>query len=120
MAAEVKYPSVKAGRMRCRKPPRPPAGSTPSTTANNRMSMSPSQNAGIDWPSTANTRAPVSSGRPRRTAEYMPRGTPMRTLRTMATKPSSTVAGRRSQMCSVTGRRVSTDLPKSPRKMFFT
>ena len=72
MAAEVKYPSVKAGRIRCRRPPRPPAGSTPSTTAKNRISMSPSQNAGIDWPSTANTRAPVSSVPPRRTAEYMP------------------------------------------------
>ena len=57
MAAEVKYPSVKAGRTRCARPPRPPAGSTPSTTAKNRINMSPSQNVGIDWPSTANTRA---------------------------------------------------------------
>ena len=41
--------------------------------------MSPSQNVGIDWPSTANTRAAPSSTPPRRTAEYIPRGTPMRT-----------------------------------------
>ena len=82
--------------------------------------MSPSQNVGIDCPSTANTRAPLSSTLPRRTAEYMPRGTPMSTLMTIATMPSSAVAGNRSQMCSVTGRRVMIEVPKSPRKMFFT
>src|SRR5207244_1752509 len=92
-----------AGRIRCRKSPRPPAGSTPSATPKNRINMSPSQNAGMDCPSTANTLAHVSRTLPRRTAEYMPSGTPMRTLMTMATKPSSTVAGKRSQMCSVTG-----------------
>ena len=101
-------------------PPRPPAGNKPSTTAKNKISISPSQNAGMDWPSTANTRAALSSTLPRCTAEYMPSGTPTRTLKNIATNPSSTVAGRRSQMCSVTGRRVSTELPKSPTKMFMT
>src|SRR5262249_38333813 len=79
-------------------PPRPPAGNKPSTTAKIKINISPSQNAGIDWPSTANTRAARSITGPRCTAEYMPSGTPMRTLRNIATNPSSTVAGRRSQM----------------------
>jgi hypothetical protein len=76
--------------------------------------MRPSQKAGIDWPSTANTRALMSMIPPRRTAEYMPSGTPISTERNIATKPSSTVAGSRSQMCSTTGRREMIELPKSP------
>src|SRR5215813_9697901 len=109
-----------AGRIRCRRPPRPPAGSTPSTTPKKRMSMSPSQKVGIDCPRTANTRAARSSSLPRYTAEYTPSGTPMRTLRSIATTPSSIVAGSRSRMCSVTGRRVRIELPKSPSATFRT
>src|SRR5712691_8891698 len=120
MAAEVKYPSVKAGNRRCCGPPRPPAGKMPKMTPNRRMSISPSQNGGSDWPSTAKIRAPMSRTPPRRTAEYTPMGTPIATLKNMATTPNSTVAGRRSQICSVTGLRVRTDVPKSPWTIFFT
>jgi hypothetical protein len=42
--------SVTAGRIKCRMVPEPYAGSSPpSSTAKSRISMMPSQKAGIDW-----------------------------------------------------------------------
>ena len=106
MAADVKYPSVKAGRRRCWQAAAAACGQHAQHDAEEQDQH---EARARTWASIV--RAPrtparrLSSTPPRRTAEYMPSGTPISTLRSMATTPSSTVAGRRSQMCSVTGRR---------------
>ena len=55
MRAVVKSPSVMDGSTRCRHSPRPDEGNRFSCTEKSRISMMPSQNVGIDWPSSATT-----------------------------------------------------------------
>jgi hypothetical protein len=53
MRAVVKSPRVIAGRTRCSREPRPDEGSRLNCTEKTRISMMPSQNVGIDCPSSA-------------------------------------------------------------------
>jgi hypothetical protein len=55
MRAVVKSPRVMAGRTRCWRSPRPDEGSQLSRTEKTRISMMPSQNVGMAWPSSATT-----------------------------------------------------------------
>ena len=80
MVAAEKTPSVKAGRIRERRPSSaPPVGIQPSFTAKSMMSMMPSQKAGMHWPSRASTRITASETLLRFTAATMPAGMPSTT-----------------------------------------
>src|SRR3546814_6365946 len=78
IAAAEYQPSVTAGRIRCSIPPRPPDGSRPNWTANNRIRMKPSQKVGVDCPTVANQRVNLSIQLPRRNAEITPIGMAIR------------------------------------------
>ena len=117
IAAMAGAASVIAGRIRCFSPspvrklhstpntltvsPRPPAGSQPSCTEKTRISISPSQKPGTDWPSSANTIATLSVFELRRIADSTPIGMAIVSERASAASASSIVTGRRS---STTGK----------------
>ena len=58
MGGVVAHPMATAGRTRLPRCPRPAAGRSPSQTAKTSISMRPSQNRGMDCPSTARSRPP--------------------------------------------------------------
>lgn len=104
MVAAEKTPSVKAGRIRERRPSSaPPVGIQPSLTAKSMMSMMPSQKAGMHWPSRASTRITASETLLRFTAATMPAGMPSTTEMSRAAQASVRVAGARSSTTDMAG-----------------
>src|SRR5262249_61662633 len=98
MCAAAKYqPSAKAGISTCQGVPEPDDGSQPRYTEKNKISSRPTQNDGIDSPSSAKT-LPAPPHQPfTRTAARMPLGMPITSENTMATKASSSELGSRSR-----------------------
>ena len=94
---------------------RPTAGSQPSHPKKITCVIRASQNAGMPIPSTAVIRTSRSGQRPAVIDARTPRGTPNSKNMAVATTTSSSVAGKYTLMSSITGRRVSREVPRSPR-----
>ena len=90
------------------------AGRRCSHWAISTWSSSPSQNTGIEIPTTDPTRTPASESPPLRWAARIPSGIPTARAITIATKISSSVAGSLVAMPPSTGSLVASDLPQSP------
>src|SRR3989454_9248566 len=92
----AKYqPSANAGMMTWRQSPAPEVGSHRSQTENTRISTRPSQNPGIDRPSSATPFATLSHQLFTFTAEMMPAGTPMSREISVAARPRVSELGSR-------------------------
>ena len=81
---------------------RPELGSTCSTPANRMMRRTPSQKIGMETPTRAKIVARPSIGEFLWVAETTPRATPTTPAMTIATRASSTVAGKRESSSWVT------------------
>ena len=97
--------------------PRPIDGSQPSVTENTMIIIMPNQKVGrlkpMMEPAMIERAGALSGFKP----AAMPSGIPMTTEMMKAASVSSMVAGRRSAMTSMTGRRETKELPKSPTAM---
>ena len=94
-AAAKNQPSAKAGMMRCQTVPEPDDGSHPRYTEKKRIRSMPTQNCGIDRPSSAKIFPVWSEKRPTFTAAMMPQGMPMISEKIMAVAASIRELGRR-------------------------
>ena len=93
----------------------PEAGSQPSCTEKNRISMIPSQKFGIDTPPRDAPLASMSQSVLRRTAARTPAGMAMPTAMTSARNASSIVIGSFVATVVITDSRVRIECPRSPR-----
>src|SRR5580765_3773414 len=94
---------------------KPDAGSQPSRTEKNRISMIPSQKLGIDSPHRDTPLASRSQSVFRRVAEKTPAGIAMPTAISTDSHASSMVIGSFRATVFTTGSRVRMDSPRSPR-----
>jgi hypothetical protein len=81
----------------------PEGGAHPSLNQKTYRSTYPSQNTGIETPRSANTIPARSVAVPRRTADTMPTGMPIRSHVIAAPRASATETGRRAKISSFTG-----------------
>ena len=93
---------------------RPTLGSQPSSTANTHLRMSARKKIGIETPISERKRLAWSIGLPWRLAARNPSGMPMKVAKSIAPIASSIVAGNRSVISSVIGRRDAMLVPRSP------
>ncbi len=82
--------------------------------ANSAISRIPNQKSGIDTPNWLVMRTMASERRPSCSADQMPAGSAINSAITMPTKPSDTVAGRRSSNVIVTGSPLRKLTPRFP------
>ena len=87
-------------------------GNQPSRTEKMYLRISPRKKIGIEIPISDASRLPWSKAEPYRFAARKPSGTPKTTAKIIAPSASSTVAGKRILISSVTGRK---DLMLVPR-----
>ena len=95
MPAAGNQPSVTAGNTKCFQVPEPDVGNRPNITLNSKISMIPSQNPGIAWPTRAMLRAKRSRPVPRVIADQAPNGTPNMIAKMYAAMASWNVASQR-------------------------
>ena len=91
----------------------PTLGSQPSLTANTYLRMIARKKIGIETPISDTTRLPWSNHVPWRFAAMKPSGTPTKTAKIPAANASSIVAGNRSRISVVIGRRDAMLVPRS-------
>ncbi len=92
----------------------PPAGSTPHSTANRVMSISPTQKLGTAMPSWLSVDRASPSARRCRAAEMIPSGSATATARTVAPATSGAVTVSFSPSCADTDTPFTAEAPKSP------
>ena len=112
-AAAVNVPIVTMGMIMCFRPPLPPVGSQPNSTANKKISIKPNQKSGTAWPITARKRASQSVGRPRRNDAITPIDSPSTTANTSDAAPSCSVFTTREVTSPRASRPLSSDSPMS-------
>ncbi len=93
---------------------RPPSGSHASAMAKASWSSKPTKKRGIEMAASPSTVLTKSGQRLTLTADMTPSGIPTRTVTMMVAITSSSVAGRKVDISSKTGRRVKIDVPQSP------
>ena len=94
--------------------PRPPAGRIWNSTANSRISISPSQKFGSEKPMIDPVMMPRPIGDRGASPAISPSGMPMPTARKSATTASSSVAGMRLTIRSTAGTPCTNERPRSP------
>ena len=98
----------------------PEVGSQCRFTANSTISIKPSQNPGIAWPTTPIVNKMRSSGEPSVTPEINPVPMPTTVATPTARSVNSIVAGRAAATTLAAGWLYTTDSPKSPRTTLLT
>ena len=93
---------------------RPEIGSQGSNTPNNRMNIRPHRKSGIDCTMAARLSISDDDQRPWYAADSTPAAPPSTQASSMATRPSSSVAGRRSLTNNITSCRNVMEVPKRP------
>jgi hypothetical protein len=112
--AAVSRPSVTAGRTSRCHPPKPVAGNHPSSREKMKISISPSQNIGMDTPRSATSMAPTSIHVDRHSAATTPRPMPSTSVTANAATASSAEDGARYSISPRTDPAVRSDRPRSP------
>jgi len=106
--------SVIEGRTKWEISPNPFVGNNRNLTLSKMINSSPSQNAGMETPSSETATASLSHTESRRAAARTPRGREIASAMIIATTISSSVAGRRSSTSEFAGCCCQYDWPKSP------